>query len=217
MIFVLLGAPGAGKGTQGSRIVSQFGIPKISTGEMFRDLAASGSDLGLQAKTFWSQGNLVPDDVVVRMVRERISEPDCKNGFLLDGFPRTVNQATVLDEMLLETGSKLDGALNFAVDAERLVKRLSGRRNCSNCGATYHLTAMPPRVDGVCDHCGGQLSRRSDDSPESIKVRLAVYEGKTAPLLEYYRQCGSLLEVDANRDPDLIFTDVKRILAAAGC
>jgi adenylate kinase len=217
MILVLLGPPGAGKGTQGIRIVERCGVPKISTGEIFRDLAAAGTPLGLEARNYWSQGKLVPDEVVVGLVRERISCDDCREGFILDGFPRTVIQADILDDLLTRMGRKIDGVLDFAVDAEELVHRLAGRRTCPNCSATYHLTSKPPRVDGHCDHCGCPLVQRSDDNPESIRIRLQEYAAKTAPLLAYYAERGLLHRIDSNGTPDEIFAALEPALLKMGC
>lgn len=212
MILILLGAPGAGKGTQGARLVEKYGIPKISTGEMFRDLAAAGTPLGLEARTYWSRGQLVPDEIVVGLVRERISAPDCARGFLLDGFPRTVRQADILGELLQQTGRKLDGVLDFAVDEAALIARLAGRRTCAHCGATYHVTSVPPKQDNVCDHCGHALVQRADDTPESIRTRLREYAVKTAPLLAYYAERGLLHTIDANAEPDVVFHRTEAVL-----
>lgn len=217
MILVLLGPPGAGKGTQGVKIVECCGVPKISTGEIFRDLAAAGTPLGLEARNYWAQGKLVPDDVVVGLVRERISCDDCLKGFILDGFPRTVRQADILNDLLAQTGRKIDGVLDFEVDADHLVLRLSGRRSCPNCSATYHVTSKPPRVDGQCDHCGCPLVQRTDDNPASIRVRLQEYAAKTAPLLAYYAQRGLLHRIDSNGTPDEIFNVLEPELVKMGC
>jgi adenylate kinase len=217
MILILLGPPGAGKGTQGERIVGQCHVPKISTGEIFRDLAAAGTPLGLQARDYWAQGKLVPDDIVVGLVKERTTQADCANGFLLDGFPRTVQQAETLNGLLEEMGCRLDGALNFDVDPEALIQRLAGRRTCPNCSATYHVTARPPRVDNRCDHCGCPLVQRTDDSPASIRTRLKEYTTKTAPLLSYYAKRGLLHRIDANGTPDAIFAGLIPTLEALGC
>lgn len=217
MILILLGPPGAGKGTQGALIVERCGVPKISTGEIFRDLAAAGTPLGIEARNYWAHGKLVPDEVVVGLVRERIVQPDCARGFLLDGFPRTVRQADTLAELLAETGRKLDGALDFAVDAEELIHRLAGRRTCPNCSATYHVTAQPPRVDNLCDHCGCPLVQRADDSEDSIRTRLQEYAAKTAPLLAYYAERGLLHRIDANGTPEAIFAEVARLVDRLGC
>lgn len=217
MILILLGPPGAGKGTQGVRIVKECGVPKISTGEIFRDLAAAGTPAGLEAKSYWSQGKLVPDETVVELVKQRIECDDCEKGFLLDGFPRTVAQADILGSLLKETGRKLDGVLNFDVSDEGLIRRLSGRRTCGNCGATYHVTALPPREENKCDHCGCPLVQRSDDNPDSIRTRLVEYANKTAPLLAYYEERGLLHTVDSNADPDTIFASMKTLLQELGC
>lgn len=217
MIAILLGPPGAGKGTQGARITAQCGVPKISTGEIFRDLAASGTPLGLEAKSYWSAGKLVPDEIVVALVKERIEAPDCTIGFLLDGFPRTVRQAEILGELLTSMGCKLDGVINFAVRPEELVRRLSGRRTCANCGATYHVTALPPKRDEICDHCGQGLVQRTDDTPDSIRTRLEEYEAKTAPLLAYYNERGLLHDVEAGRSPDEVFDSLQPILMRMSC
>lgn len=217
MILVLLGPPGAGKGTQGVKIVERCGVPKISTGEIFRDLAAAGTPLGLEARNYWAQGKLVPDDVVVGLVRERISCDDCLKGFILDGFPRTVTQADILNELLAKMGRRMDGVLDFEVDADQLVLRLSGRRSCPHCSATYHVTSKPPIADGRCDHCGCPLVQRTDDNPESIRIRLQEYAAKTAPLLAYYAERGLLHRIDANGTPDEIFSAFEPELVKMGC
>ena len=213
MIAILMGPPGAGKGTQGNRITAVCGVPKISTGEMFRDLAAAGTPLGVQAKSYWSNGKLVPDDVVVGLVSERISRTDCINGFLLDGFPRTVAQAEILSSLLTQSDRRLDAVLDFEVLPSELIRRLSGRRTCSNCGATYHVTRLPSRVENVCDHCHHMLSQRTDDTPASIEVRLQEYSNKTEPLLKWYADKGLLFTVDANGDPDAVFDSVRNIMS----
>ncbi len=213
MILILLGPPGAGKGTQGARIVEEYGIPKISTGEIFRDLAAAGKPLGLKAREYWSHGKLVPDEIVVGLIRERIAAEDCNRGFILDGFPRTISQADTLNGLLADCGYRLDAALNFEVDTEELVRRLSGRRVCTNCSATYHVTALPPRQDDICDHCGHVLVQRSDDMPDAIRTRLVEYAAKTAPLLDYYQERGLLRNIDSNAEPAEVYVRVKAALA----
>ena len=212
MILILLGPPGSGKGTQGARIIEQYRVPKISTGEIFRDLAAKGTNLGLKAREFWSAGKLVPDEIVVGLIRERIQNEDCKNGFILDGFPRTVQQADTLGGLLAECNDSLDAVLDFQVDEEELIRRLSGRRTCSHCGATYHVTSLPPKREGVCDHCGHPVARRADDSPDSIRTRLAEYQAKTEPLLKYYQKKGLLHTIDGNADPETVFDRVRTAL-----
>ena len=217
MIAILLGPPGAGTGTQGQKITAQCGVPKISTGEIFRDLAAAGTPLGLEAKGYWQAGKLVPDEIVVGLVKERIEAADCSEGFLLDGFPRTVRQAETLGSLLNELGRKLDGVINFSVGPEELIRRLSGRRTCTHCGATYHLTALPPKRDNICDHCGEGLVQRTDDTPDSIRMRLSEYTTKTAPLLAYYEGRGLLFTVEAGHSPDEIFSDLQPILRRLRC
>lgn len=212
MIIILLGAPGSGKGTQGALIIEKYGVPKISTGEMFRDLAAKGTRLGLQAREYWSAGKLVPDEIVVGLIRERIASEDCRSGFILDGFPRTVQQADTLGALLSGCDAKLDAVIDLAVDEEELVRRLSGRRTCSHCGATYHITSLPSKVENVCDHCGHPLAQRADDSPDSIRTRLAEYRSKTAPLLAYYAERRLLHTLDANARPETVFARVEGVL-----
>ncbi|HSV73139.1 MAG TPA: adenylate kinase [Chthonomonadales bacterium] len=216
MVFILLGPPGAGKGTQGSRLAAEMGVPKISTGDMFRELAAQGTELGLKAKGYWSAGQLVPDDIVIGLVRERLAMPDCDKGLLLDGFPRTVPQADALGSLLADLGRDLTGVLDFALNDEELVNRLSGRRTCPKCTATYHVVAMPPRQAGICDACGGELIQRADDQPESIRKRLQEYAAKTEPLLSYYRERGKLHTVDAAPKPDAIYAEVRRAVGLDG-
>ena len=212
MILVLMGPPGSGKGTQGARISELYGIPRISTGDTLREMAAAGTPLGLEAKKYSSQGLLVPDEIVVGLIKERIQADDCRKGFILDGFPRTVPQAEALDAMLQAAGREVNKVLNFEVDEEELVLRLSGRRVCTQCGATYHVKFMPPKVEGVCDACGGRLEQRADDAPESVRRRLVEYVQKTAPVLDYYRQKGNLEQVDATPDPDTIFARVRELI-----
>ena len=216
MIAILMGPPGAGKGTQGDRITEIFKVPKISTGAIFRDLAAAGTPMGVLAKSFWSNGKLVPDEVVVGLVRERISRSDCVRGFLLDGFPRTIAQAETLVSLLVGIGMTLDVVLNFDVQPGELIRRLAGRRSCSNCGATYHVTRLPSRIENICDHCHHRLTRRDDDTPESIEVRLHEYINKTEPLLEWYSDRGLLVMVDANGEPETIFQAVREKLVEMG-
>lgn len=213
MIYVLLGPPGAGKGTQAVRIAEAYGIPAISTGSIFRDMAAAGTPLGLEAKSYFSLGKLVPDSIVIGLVKERIAQDDCKKGFLLDGFPRTIAQADALGNIMQDLGLNLNGALDFSVSDEELIRRLSGRRTCKSCGATYHIESMPPKMVDVCDVCGEQLVQRADDAPESIKTRLVEYNIKTAPLISYYKERGLLKTIPSDATADEIFQRVQKIIA----
>ena len=190
MKIILMGPPGAGKGTQAEKLVEVYQIPHISTGDMFRKAQKEGTELGLKAKSYMDQGQLVPDEVTVGIVKERLAEDDCKEGFLLDGFPRTVQQADALDGILKELGMALDRVVNIEVDKAFLVDRLTGRRVCRTCGATYHVTNKAPKVEGVCDKCGGELYQRNDDKIETVSNRLDVYAAQTAPLIEYYQSKG---------------------------
>ncbi len=197
MRLVLVGPPGAGKGTQAQFIAAHLAVPKISTGDIFRANVSQGTPLGQQAKKYMDAGDLVPDEVTIEMVRDRLSEDDAAKGFLLDGFPRNVPQAQVLDEMLLEMGTALDVVLELVVDDEEVIRRLSGRRTCRRCGHIWHVDFDPPSVEGTCDHCGGELFQRDDDKPETIRHRLEVYYEQTAPLVNYYAERGRLVGIDA--------------------
>lgn len=196
MKLILLGAPGAGKGTQAEIICEHFQIPAISTGNIIREALKSGTELGEKVRSYMESGALVPDDVVIGIVRDRIAQPDCANGFILDGFPRTIAQAEGLDAM----GANIDRVLNIAVPDEVIVTRMSGRRVCPNCGASYHLQHKPPREDAVCDRCAGTLIQRQDDAPETVANRLHVYHEQTQPLEEYYRKQGKLCTIDGQQD-----------------
>jgi len=198
MRLVLLGPPGAGKGTQAAAVRDLYGVPHISTGDMLRSAIAAGTPVGLKAKVIVDAGNLVPDDIMAEMVRERITAPDARPGYLLDGYPRNVTQATTLEAILLVLGQKLDHVVHLSLDDAEIVKRLSGRRTCASCGTPCHVTAAPPRVAGRCDNCGGTLVQREDDREEIIGRRLEVYRERTAPVVEFYRQLGLLREVDAS-------------------
>ncbi len=198
MRVILLGPPGAGKGTQAASIAKEVGIPHISTGEMFRASLKEGTPLGLEAKKYMDSGELVPDDVVVGMVRERIQQPDCKEGFLLDGFPRTIIQAQKLDETLENDGLNMDLVVNLVCNDKTVLSRLTGRRVCRNCGAIYHVENMPSKQSGICDECGGELYQRDDDKADTILNRLEVYRNSTEALIDYYRQKDLLKDVDAN-------------------
>jgi len=211
MKLILLGPPGAGKGTQAKMLVEHFAIPQIATGDILRGAVQAGTDLGLQAKGYMDAGALVPDDVVIGIVRERLQEEDCKGGFILDGFPRTVAQADALQGTLADLGRALDRVISLTVDAEALVQRLTGRRTCRGCGRGYHVTFDPPRTSGLCDACGGELYQRDDDQETTIRRRLAVYAEQTAPLIAYYRSTGLLTELDGMQS---IPTVQEQILAA---
>ncbi len=216
MNIVLLGPPGSGKGTQAKRIAQSRGIPQLSTGDMLRAAVASGTGIGARVKGIMDAGQLVPDDVIIDMIAERTAEPDCRNGFILDGFPRTVRQAEALDEMLAERGLRLDRVIEIAVDEATLIDRISGRLSCRSCGATYHRVYHPPRREGVCDACAaGELVARPDDRPEAVKARFEVYRRQTAPILPYYRDRGVLRTVDGTADMDLVTRRIGGILAEA--
>jgi len=213
---VLLGAPGAGKGTQAERIVARYGLPHISTGDMLRDAAAAGTELGREAKRYMDTGELVPDEVVIGVVRDRLAEDDTRDGFLLDGFPRTCEQAERLDVMLAADGRALTHVIEIDVPEEELVARLAGRRLCRECGRSYNVVFDPPGREGVCDACGGELYQRDDDDEETVRNRLAVYRRQTEPLVEYYRGRGVLHTVrGGGKMPDEVFSQVTAILDAA--
>ena len=211
MHILLMGPPGAGKGTQAANLVKEFGIPHISTGDMFRAAVKEGTELGLQAKACMDAGKLVPDEVTIGIVKERLAKPDCKKGFILDGFPRTVEQADALAGILKELGLSLTAALNITVPAADLIERAVGRRICKSCGATYHVKFNPPQKAGVCDTCAGDLYQRADDSEETMKNRLSVYEAQTKPLIAYYEKAGVYKEIDGRKAID----DVKAAMIAA--
>jgi adenylate kinase len=200
--LVLVGPPGAGKGTQAQFIAAQFAIPKISTGDIFRANVSEGTELGITAKKYMDAGDLVPDEVTSAMVRERLKEDDAVDGFLLDGYPRTVPQAETLDEMLAELGTHLDVVLELVVDDEEVIRRLSGRRTCRSCGHIWHVDFDPTTLEGVCDHCGGELFQRDDDRPDTVRHRLEVYAEQTAPLIAFYAEKGVLVGIDATGPVD---------------
>ncbi len=212
MRIVLLGAPGAGKGTQAKKMVEKYGIPQISTGDILRQAVADGTPLGLEAKKYMDKGELVPDEVVIGLVKERLQQDDCKKGFILDGFPRNTAQAETLDQVLQEMGSPLQLALNVDVDFDVLMKRLTGRRTCRQCGQMYNIYYNPPQKEGVCDKCGGELYQRDDDKEETIRKRLEVYQSQTAPLIEYYKNKGILQSVNGVGNIDEIFANICAIL-----
>lgn len=214
MKIVMLGAPGAGKGTQAERIAAKYGIPHISTGDIFRANIKEGTELGKKAKSYMDQGLLVPDSLTVDLVMDRIGQADCKNGYVLDGFPRTIPQAESLTEALLQKGEKLDFALDVDVPDENIVNRMSGRRACSKCGSTYHIVYAPPKTEGICDKCGAALTLRDDDKPETVKKRLKVYHDQTKPLIDYYGGENILRSVDGTQDMEKVFADITAILGA---
>ncbi|AKC75590.1 adenylate kinase [Staphylococcus haemolyticus] len=212
MNIILMGLPGAGKGTQASEIVKKFPIPHISTGDMFRKAIKDETDLGKEAKSYMDRGELVPDEVTVGIVKERISEDDAKKGFLLDGFPRTIDQAEALNDIMSELGRNIDAIINIEVPEEELMNRLTGRRICEKCGTTYHLVFNPPKVDGICDIDGGKLYQREDDNPETVSNRLNVNVKQSKPILEYYNEKGVLKNIDGAKDIDDVTKDVIDIL-----
>ena len=213
MQLLMMGPPGAGKGTQAAKLVKKFSIPQISTGDMFRAAVKEGTPLGKQAKACMDAGKLVPDEVTIGIVRERLAKDDCKNGFILDGFPRTVEQADALEKILDGLGKKLTQVLNIHVPAEDLIERAVGRRLCKKCGATYHVKFNPPKAD-VCDECGGELYQRADDNEATMKNRLGVYEASTRPLIEYYKKAGVYTEIDGRQPIDKVTEDLVNVLAS---
>jgi adenylate kinase len=213
MNIALLGPPGAGKGTQAIRISHRFGLPHISTGDMFRRAVADKTELGLEAKGYMNRGELVPDEVVIGIVKQRLDEPDCAKGFLLDGFPRNVAQAEALEAALAGNNKEIDKVLNIEVGQEELIRRLTGRRTCRACGKVYHLIFSPPRAETVCDVCGGELWQREDDAEDTVRNRLEVYRRETAPLIEYYAPRGRLVSIDGEQPVDKVFGDIEKILA----
>jgi adenylate kinase len=212
MRLLIMGRPGAGKGTQAVNIREFYEIPHISTGDMFREAIKEGTKLGLLAKSYMDQGGLVPDEVTIGIVKERLLKDDAKKGFLLDGFPRTISQAEALDSFLNEQGIKLDAVLNVDVPAEKLIRRMVGRRVCKTCGATYHVEFNPPKKDGICDNCGATLIQRADDTEATAKNRLEVYDRNTAPLLDYYEKQNILKVVNGDKPLDEVFESIKESL-----
>ncbi|WP_027718363.1 adenylate kinase [Desulfovirgula thermocuniculi] len=208
MKLLIMGPPGAGKGTQAEMLVKELGITHISTGDMFRAAIKEGTEMGKKAKEYMDRGELVPDEVVVGMVKDRLQKPDCQKGFLLDGFPRTLAQAEALDETLRSMGIQLDGVINITVPRDKLMARLTGRRVCRNCGATYHILFNPPQMEGKCNACGGELYQRSDDNEEAVANRLDVYEAQTRPLIEYYTQKGLLVNINGDQEIKKVFEDI---------
>lgn len=209
---ILLGPPGAGKGTQAAKIVEKYHIPHISTGDIFRENIKNGTELGKKAQEYMNRGELVPDDLVIEIATTRLLADDCAEGFLLDGFPRTVYQAEKLDEFLAAHGSKIDKVLDIAVEKEELMVRLTGRRVCKACGASYHVVNIPPKQEGICDVCGGPLVQRADDNAETVANRIEVYEAQTMPLIEYYEKAGNIAHIDGATGLESVFADIVKAL-----
>ena len=212
MKIIMLGAPGAGKGTQAKMIAEKYGVPHVSTGDIFRANIKEGTELGKEAKQYMDQGLLVPDELTVKILLDRVAKDDCKNGYVLDGFPRTIPQADVLDKALNELGDKIDYAIDVDVPDENIVKRMGGRRACLTCGATYHIEHVPPKKEGICDKCGSELVLRDDDKPETVKNRLSVYHEQTQPLIDFYTEKGVLRTVDGTQDMKDVFAAIVMIL-----
>ena len=212
MKIIMLGAPGAGKGTQAKMIADKYSVPHISTGDIFRAIIKNGTELGQEAKKYMDQGLLVPDELTVKILLDRVANEDCKNGYVLDGFPRTIPQAEVLDKALTELSDKIDYAINVDVPDENIIKRMSGRRACLACGATYHIEHVPPVQEGICDRCGKELVLRDDDQPETVKNRLNVYHEQTQPLIDFYTNKGVLKTVDGTVDMKDVFSAIVNIL-----
>ena len=212
MKIIMLGAPGAGKGTQAKKITEKFGIPAISTGDIFRENIKNGTELGKKAKEYMDAGNLVPDELVCDLVVDRLKQDDCKNGYILDGFPRTIPQAEALTAALAKNDDAIDYALEIFIEDQAIIDRMSGRRVCKSCGATYHVVNIPPKTEGVCDECDGELIVRDDDAPETVKKRLDVYHEQTAPLIDYYKKQGILKVIDGSKGLDTCFEEICGIL-----
>lgn len=212
MIFILLGPPGAGKGTQAKRMVTDYGIAHISTGDIFRSNIKNETELGLMVKDILARGELVSDDLTNGLVFDRLQEKDCEKGFLLDGYPRNIEQAKALDKWLEENGREVFKVIDIKADPENLIKRISGRRVCPNCGHSYHITNQPPKVEGVCDECGTNIIQRPDDNEETVKSRIEIYEKQTAPLVHYYEDQNKILYFDGNQSIEQVYNDVKNSL-----
>ena len=212
MNLILLGPPGAGKGTQAAKITEKYNIPQISTGDIFRDQIKSGTELGQEAQAYMNRGELVPDYLVIAIALKRLEKPDCENGFLLDGFPRTIEQAKALDEYLAKNQKKIDHVLYVFAEPELIMKRMAGRVVCRNCGASYHIVTLPPNKEGICDLCGGELFHREDDKPETVENRMEVYQAQTRPLIEYYKEAGTLVPLDGIQDVDVLFAQIEELL-----
>lgn len=213
MKIIMLGAPGAGKGTQAKMIADKYGVPHISTGDIFRANIKNGTPLGKEAKEYMDQGLLVPDELTVKLLLDRVAKDDCQNGYVLDGFPRTIPQAEVLDSALAKLDENIDFAINVDVPDENIINRMSGRRACLDCGATYHVISIPPKAEGICDTCGSALVLRDDDQPDTVKNRLKVYHDQTQPLIDYYEAKGVLKTVDGTIPMEEVFAAIVAILA----
>jgi len=214
MKIIMLGAPGAGKGTQAKKIAEKYAIPHISTGDIFRANIKNGTALGMEAKSYMDKGALVPDELTVRILLDRVAQDDCKNGYVLDGFPRTIPQAEVLEKELTKLGDQVDFAINVDVPDENIIRRMSGRRACLSCGATYHIEHVPPKKEGVCDKCGSELVLRDDDKEETVKNRLSVYHEQTQPLIDFYTERKVLKTVDGTKSTEEVFDSIVKILEA---
>ena len=214
MKIIMLGAPGAGKGTQAKRIADKWKVPHISTGDIFRANIKNGTELGMEAKKYMDKGALVPDELTVKILLDRVAAKDCENGYVLDGFPRAIPQAEVLDRALAEMGDSIDFAINVDVPDDSIINRMSGRRACVSCGATYHVEFAPTKTEGICDRCGKELILRDDDKPETVKKRLMVYHEQTQPLIDYYAGKNILKSVDGTKNMEEVFKDIEAILEA---
>ena len=212
MKIIMLGAPGAGKGTQAKMIADKYSIPHVSTGDIFRANIKEQTELGMEARKYMDQGLLVPDELTVKILLDRVAKDDCRNGYVLDGFPRTIPQAEVLDKAVSELNESIDFAINVDVKDENIIRRMSGRRACLKCGATYHIEHIPPKKEGICDKCGSELVLRDDDKPETVEKRLKVYHEQTQPLIDYYNKKGILREVDGSQDMKDVFKAIVSIL-----
>ena len=212
MRIIMLGAPGAGKGTQAKRIAEKYNVPHISTGDIFRENIKNGTELGNKAKAYMEAGDLVPDELVLELIMDRFEKEDCENGYVLDGFPRTIPQAEALDEALEAKGQSIDNVIDVDVPDDHIIKRMAGRRTCAHCGAIFHLEHMPPKIEGKCDQCGGHLMMREDDLPDTVIARLKTYHEQTQPLKDYYGAKGLVHSVDGTQDREVVFAEVVKIL-----
>ncbi len=212
MKIIMLGAPGAGKGTQAKMIAEKYGVPHISTGDIFRANIKAGTELGKKAQAYINEGKLVPDELTLELIMDRFNEPDCEDGYILDGFPRTIPQAKALDEALAKKNDKVDYAINVVVPDEAIIKRMGGRRACLKCGGTYHVVFHPTKTEGICDACGGELIIRDDDKPEVVKARLTTYHAQTEPLIKYYEEQGVVRNFDGTKELNEVFGEIEKLL-----